>query len=183
MSETIGDWATEGPPAITGVTLELRALDLVAHWKRCGITADWLAGFFAYDFEREGRAAAATVLATAINELIENAVKFCDDKQAPVAITVRHHGDFVRVETRHLVGATRATKLRAALDALGGDLEELFARRIEHQAEPGASGIGLLILKRDYAARVGVRLDAASNGTFEARVQVTLDADQIGGGR
>ena len=181
VPEVIGDLATAGPPALTGVVLELRALDLVAHWKRCGITADWLAGFFAYDFEPEARAAAASVRSTAINELIENAAKFCDDKLAPVAIAVRHHGDFVRLETRNRCDGARAGRLRDALAALGGDLDALFAARIERQEETGASGLGLLILKRDYGARVGARLTPGAGDTFEVELQVTLDAEQIGG--
>jgi len=48
--------------ALTGVDLELRALELVAHWRRCGHTADWLARFFSYDFDLETREAATSVL-------------------------------------------------------------------------------------------------------------------------
>ena len=181
---TIGSFAAADrrAPAITGVSLELRALELVAHWKRCGLTADWLAGFFAYDFERDVRIAAETVLTTAINELIENAAKFCADKQAGVTISVHHHGDFMRIETRNRADDARIMKLRAAIDALDGDLDALFAERIAHQAEPGASGIGLVILKKDYAARVGARIAPTGPRLWEAHVQVTIDTEQIGGG-
>lgn len=179
MGELAAD--AEGPPAITGVAVELRGIELVAHWKRCGLTADWLAGFLSYDFDRDTRARAANVLATVINELVENAAKFCADKQAKVAISVRHHGDFVRIETRHLVDDGRADKLRAALAALDGDLDALFAERIEHQTEPGASGIGLVILKKDHAARIGVHLVPDRAGMWDALVQVSLDVEAIGG--
>lgn len=182
MSDTIvGDWSEGGPRAITGTEISVRALELVAHWKRCGLTADWLAGFFAYDFEIDCRDAAASVLATTINEVIENAAKFCADKSAPITIAVRHHGDFIRIETRNRANATQAANLRAAMMELAtSDLGELFARRIEHQSEPGASGLGLLILKKDYHAKLGVKLVPAGTES-DVHVQVTLDTEEVSG--
>jgi hypothetical protein len=178
----IGTAGSDDAPALTSVSLDLRALDLVTHWKRCGLSADWLAAFFAYDFELGKRRAAESVLATAINELIENAAKFCADKRAMVTLSVHQHGDFIRLETRNLADDARTTKLREAVDSLAGDLDALFAKRIEQQDEPGASGVGLLILKKDYGARIGARLIEQSAGVWEVRMQVTLDVTDFEGG-
>jgi len=171
LSETIvvGDFvdAAQSPPAITGAAVELRALDLVAHWKRCGLTADWLAPYFAYDFEPEARDAAQNVLATAVNELLENAAKFCADKRSTLRLSVRHHGDFIRIETMSVADDARTAAFRAVLEELGrADLAELFARRIEHPQEPGSSGVGLVILKKDY-------------GGWDVHVQLSLDAEEV----
>ena len=181
MTSIVGEWSEAGPPAIMGMQVSLRALDLVVHWKRCGLTADWFAAFFVYDFPVEDRPAATSVLSTAINELIENAVKFCSDKTQPVSIAIRHHGDFVRLETINRVDAVRADKLRLAIDEIiTSDLGVLFARRIEHQAEAGASGLGLLILKKDYNAKIGLKL-VPVGGELDVHVQVTLQVEEVSG--
>jgi hypothetical protein len=177
-----GDFADEAalPPAITGVALELCALDLVAQWGRCGMSADWLAAYFAYDFEPTGRAAANAVLATAVNEVLENAAKFCADKRGVVRLAIRHHGDVIRIETTTVADRKRAQAFRDVLEELDrADLGELFASRVEHQREPGASGVGLIVLKRDYRARIGARLKPRPDGHWEVRVQVVLNAEDI----
>jgi len=178
----IGDFvdAADGPPAMTSVELKLRALDLVAHWKRCGVAADSLAAYFAYDFEPDVRAAAVSVLSTAINELLENAAKFCADKRGSLEVSVRHHGELVRIETRHTAAAGRVLAFQGVLAELGrASLPELFAERIEHQKEPGASGIGLIILKKDYGARIGARLQPRPDGQWDVQVQVSLDVEEV----
>jgi hypothetical protein len=168
------------PAAITGVDLGLRALDLVMHWKRCGMTADWLAGFVAYDCDPAARGNAVGVLSTIVNELLENAAKFCADKTAVVGVAVHHHGEFVRVETRNVADARRVAAFRAALDDLAtSPLDDLFAKRIERAREPGSPGIGLLLLKKDYGARIGVRLDARGDARWDVRVRVAIQTEEI----
>lgn len=183
MSEpvVVGDFVdgAAGPAALTGVELDLRALDFVAHWKRCGLTADWLAAYLAYDFEPATRGAAVNVLSTAINELLENAAKWCADKRGPVRVAVRHHGDFVRIETQNVADERRSRAFRETLADLEGDLDALFARRIEHQKEPGASGVGLVILKKDYGARIGARFAVRPDGHWDVHVQLSLDAEEV----
>jgi hypothetical protein len=167
-------------PALTGVEIDLRALELVAHWRRCGLTADWLARFFSYDFAPDTRDAAVSVLSTAINELLENAVKFCNNKRQGVRINVRHHGDFVRIETGNTAVDPHVRTLRATVEELGREpLDALFARRMQERAAPGSSGIGLLILKKDYRARVGVRLTPLEGGEWEVRVRTDLDIADV----
>lgn len=117
-----------------------------------------------------------------INELIENAAKFCADKTEALTIAVRHHGDVIQIETQNRTDPVRAERLRIALDELaGGDLEAVFARRIEHQAEPGASGLGLLILVKDYGAQMCARLIKTATGDKHVQVQVTLAVEEVSG--
>jgi hypothetical protein len=180
--ELLGTWVDEPSPAISGAELSLRALELVTHWKRCGLTADWLAGFCAYDFEPAARTAANNVLSTAINELIENAAKFCADKTEPLVVAAHHHGDVIRIETRNRVDLRQAERLRRALaDLTASDLDAVFAQRIEHQAAPGASGVGLLILVKDYHAKVGAKLVVLPSGQLDAHIAVTLEAEEVSG--
>jgi hypothetical protein len=178
---TIGAWVGSASSPITSTELTLRALDLVAHWKRCGLTADWLGSFLQYDFEPEARAAASELLSTVMNELVENAAKFAADKNAPLHLAARHHGDAIVLETRSVADEARVERLRSAMLALESeDLAELFQRRIERQNEPGSSGLGLLILKRDYGVRLAARFEPRAPGLWNVVVQAVLDTEEVG---
>lgn len=177
----LGHFSQAAPmTALTGVELQLRAIELVAHWRRCGLTADWLAHFFAYDFAPNTRETAVSVLSTVINELLENAAKFSGDKQRNVGISVRHHGEFMCIETHSTAADGQVAVLRDTMDDLGREpLDELFARRMQTKALPGASGIGLLILKKDYGARLGVKLSPLSADEWDVQVRVELDMANV----
>ena len=70
-SEPIG---VEAP--LAELRVELAALDAVSEWRRCGMTADFAAKYFAC--ASSNPVTAASVLATVINELVENAVRIED---------------------------------------------------------------------------------------------------------
>ncbi|HZL17003.1 MAG TPA: hypothetical protein VFG23_04570 [Polyangia bacterium] len=177
----LGDLPASPPTeALTGVEIELRALELVAHWRRCGLTADWLARFVAYDCAIDSRGAAFSVLSTAINELLENAVKFCNDKRKSTRISVRHYGEFVRIETRNSAISPHVGTLRTTIEELGREpLDALFAERMQEKSKPGSSGIGLLLLKKDYGARLSVRLTAMDGGEWDILVRADLDISDV----
>jgi len=178
----LGDFATGGPQAVSEAEVGLRALEFVTHWRRCGLTADWLATFVAYDSEPEVRDNARSVLSTVINELVENAAKFCADKRQHIRIVVRHHGDFIRVETTNGADTARVDAFRTALSELEHtDLDELFTDRIQRQREPSVPGIGLIILKKDYRARIGARLAEGDGGIWDVQVQATVDVQEVEG--
>jgi hypothetical protein len=177
LGQLSGDSA---PDALTGIELELRPLEFIAQWRRCSLTADWLASYLAYDFDETARATALNVLSTVINELVENAVKFTSDKRTKVRVLLAHHGDFVRLVTQNPALAERALLLRETFEELERvSLDALFARRIAEGSVPNAPGVGLLILKRDYAARLGARLTPRPDASFDVEVQVDLDVASV----
>ena len=92
------------------LSVTLIPLDLVTEWARCGQTADYLARFLAYDFEK--RELAASVLSTVVNELVENAVKFSSDKTLPAQIVVRQFGDRISITTSNNATAAQAESFR-----------------------------------------------------------------------
>lgn len=176
----VGDFAEhESRQALSGASLELPALSLIAHWHRCGMTADWLAGFMAYDFEH--RESASNVLATVVNELLENAAKFCAGSFEPVGLSVRHYGDEVRVEVRNCTEAKHAEALRSHLARLEEeDPDGLFASLVERAGEPGSPGVGLLLLRRNYGAAIAVRADPPDGDRpWLIRIQTTLPAEEL----
>jgi hypothetical protein len=165
---------------VSGVSVEMPALDLVAHWRRCGLSADFLAGYMAYDFAN--RPVATNVLSTVINEILENAAKFSADKRRLVRILVAQQGDVVCIEATNVVKPAQAETFRARLtEVLGADPEELFLRHMEeaHAAPPGSPGVGFIVLRKDYRANLGARIAPRSDGLLDVTIQVALPSEEV----
>jgi hypothetical protein len=176
----IGKFEDPSVNPLSGVAVEMPALDLVAHWRRCGMSADFLAGYMAYDYAN--RPVATNVLSTVINEILENAAKFSADKRCQVRVAVTQHGDSVCVEASNTTSPDRAESFRKCLEeVLSVDAEELFRRHLESasSAPPGAPGVGLVVLRKDYEAELGVRITPRADGLFEVTVQVRLSAEEV----
>jgi hypothetical protein len=166
-------------PPPTSPSIAMPAMDFVVQWNRCGITADYLADYLAYAFER--RDVARSVITTAANELLENAAKFSSDKKSAVRISARLRGDSLELEVENVADADHVDALTAVLDALSrGEAASLFASRIESNER---GGLGLIILARDYAARLGARIVSANGGsldqTFSVTVRASIAADEV----
>ena len=175
----LGELAEISGPALGSIDLELVPLDMITHWQRCGATADWAAHQLAYNFDH--RETAANVLATVINELLENAVKFASDKRRPIRLRVAQRGDRVVIETENAADSAQARVLEAHVGALFADRGELFAHLVARAAagEIGAPGVGLLVVRRDFGATLGVELSPLADDDQLVRVRVTLDADAL----
>ena len=78
--------------------------------------------------------------------------------------------------------ADRAESFRKCLEeVLNVDAEELFRRHLESapSAPPGAPGVGLVVLRKDYEAELGVRITPRADGLFEVTVQVRISAEEV----
>lgn len=167
---------TQSPKSLAGIELRLQPRELTRHWQRCGQTADWISSYLVHDVEQSAKAHLKNVFSTVINELLENAVKFSTPDAPDITIAVRHHGTFVRIETRNLTSYARAERLEKTLEDLAQSaLDALFARRVAMGSDADAPGVGLLIIKRDYGARVRAVLTPRSDGTRDVHVIVDLD--------
>jgi hypothetical protein len=160
---------------LAGLELILRPQDFLRQWQRCGQTADWIANYLVHDIEPSGRSDAKNVLSTVINELLENAIKFSSDDPEDVKVAVRHRGSFISIETRNVTSAARARLLEKTLEELDtATLDSLFARRVAGN-DADAPGVGLLIIKRDYGARVDAVLTPRDDGASDVHLTVELD--------
>ena len=176
-----GTYLTKTSEAISKLELRLMPLDLVAHWHRCSMTADYLAGFMAYHFEDHHTA--HSILSTILNELLENTVKFSVDKTMPVGIVMGLSGDSIIFETMNVAEKKQAEKFAVFVRRLiDGDANELFVEQLEHTArsDSSSSGVGLITLKKDYGAGIGVRIQPSTHrGLYDVSVQVVLDTKEV----
>jgi hypothetical protein len=166
--------------ALNELAVTLVPIDVVSEWRRCSETADYLARYFAYDFD--DRETAALVLSTVINELVENTVKFSGDKSIAGAIVVRQFGDRMSITTTNVAQPAQAEILHTAVARITeGDPEALFAERVAHPPEVGSAGIGLIMLRKDYDAQMNVRTSphTTRGDLVLVEMEVTLDNREV----
>jgi hypothetical protein len=166
---------------LSTVDIRVSAVDIVVHWRRCALTADFLAGFLA---PTSGEAA-HTQLSMVIDELLENAVKFCADVTTPVEVSVRNFGEVVEVEASNVCDQQRARDLEQSVRrVLENDPERLFLEQIERTAveDPEASRLGFITLCLHGGARLGARIvETNQDGLYNVSVQVLLPTQELGG--
>lgn len=176
MSDPIvlGAWVpAPARPPLCGADLALVPLDLLTQWRRCGMIADFLAGYVAYAFER--RETAHSVLSTTVNELVENVAKFSADKREGGGVALRHQGDVVVVEACNLADAAAVARLGENLAELAaGDPGEVFARRVAERR-----GLGLALIAKDTRARMGATVTALAGGLSKVVLRAVIPAEEV----
>lgn len=171
-----GRFDADTAPVLTSVSVALPVLDMLVEWRRCGMTADYLADYLAYAFER--RDVARTVISTAANELLENAAKFSIDRRSTVRASARLRGSALELEVENVTDAEHAGRLADLVDALArGDAAALFAERLEARER---GGLGLIVLVKDYAAGLAARItERDGSAAFAVTVRVSMAADEV----
>ena len=173
--------ANDAERPLSELSLSIVPLAVVEEWTRCSETADFVARYFAHDFG--DRELAGNVLSTVVNELLENAVKFSTDKSIPTHLTVREYPERLRITTRNVAATAQAEAFGAVVARLAeGDPEAMFAERIASPPATGGAGIGLIILRKDYGARVRARITPSDrDGAEVVDVEVEIDNREVEG--
>lgn len=137
-------------------------------WNQCSVAADFFAEYFVdvgeggLTDEAERRDFVGSV-GYVLNELIENAVKFCAGGTVVIDAGVEA-GEFVVVVSNQVSGdAVDGLRVKFA-ELLDGDPAELLMQRVEDNAanpDLTTSGLGFLTMLSDYKARLGWRFDPA----------------------
>lgn len=163
---------------LSTVDVHMSARDMVVQWRRCSLTADFLANFLAPGFCRQEPV--RSQVSMVIDELLENAVKFAVDADRPVSVSVLDYGDAIRVEARNQCDRAHAADLEASIRrVLETDPETLFLEAIERSAleDPSVSRLGIITLCTHAGARIGARIvETSQDGLYDVTVQVQLQA-------
>jgi hypothetical protein len=179
MSDTTHADLSQQKP-LSSLELRFLPLDFVMEWDRCGLAADYFAAHMAHTFG--GRDAVRALLSTVLNELIENAVKFSSDKSHAASVSMNNFGELIAFETRNRTDARRADALQVLVRALEAQsAEELFLARIARPAESAGSpsGLGLLVLEKDYGVRLAIKIEPVADGGFDVFVQAVMRSDDL----
>lgn len=158
----------------------LNAEDMSRNWRRCGLTADFLARYYSYYFpyrekatDRISRETAENNISYILNELIENTAKYSDAEIKGVEVRVSlRETDVVFEVSNHVTERRAESFIRLARDLLEGNPEELYVTQLEKNTD--SSGLGYLTMINDYGVSLGFKVDKAGNGVFRVTVQATM---------
>lgn len=166
MDGIIGEYK-EPSAAGPRVTLVFYPGAFPVKWNHCSVTADFFAEYFAGVHEaglddEDARRDFVGSVGYVLNELIENAIKFCAGGTVEVDACVID-GEFLVVVSNQIVATTVEALQTRFADLLCGDPQELLLQRVEENAanpELTTSGLGFLTMLSDYRAKLGWRFDA-----------------------
>lgn len=154
MNIVIGDYLQE---LTFDAQLELtfHPEEFPVHWRRAALTADFAASWFG-----DAGDGVADAVSYALNELVENAIKFGTAGRVEVVVGIA--GDELVMRVSNQLPRVDVPALRALLEEMiSEDPWELIVKRVEANAEDpesNRSGLGFLTLLTDYDARLGWRV-------------------------
>lgn len=187
--QTFGDFQDEAVISREYLTIVFSpsSLSLRERWRTNRLSANFLADYFSTFFPGEGQPASMMdpkselmgVITYIANELLENAMKFSDATSSEaVMLTLQLYPNKLVFVTKNQIDALTEVQLRAFIqELLSSDAMELYIQQVEQaQVEDStSSGLGILTLINDYAARVGWQFEAVEGAGMIVTTKVQLE--------
>ena len=174
MVKTFGHFLedTSNTPEFLLIGFSPSAIPLKQRWRNNGLSAsfiaDYLVTFLPVDETKPEMVDKRNKLIGAVryiaNELLENAMKFNhEDAQQPVSIKLELMNDRVVFRAFNAIDPETVDRFQAFIQELTmNDPGELLIRQVEKNTLENwdSSGLGLLTIMNDYAAKLGWKFDA-----------------------
>lgn len=135
--------------------ISLLPLDIFDFWERCGQFSDFVADYFRHNFADQP--GCKNLISTVINELVENSVKYSKNKSQPIELIVRKRGHRLVISITNSVPRHQKERFSSICHELfERDLDDLYVERVQSASDNATySGLGLILLKKDYNAQLG----------------------------
>lgn len=173
--EIFGDFIEELPPSteylIVGFSPSSRSIK--ERWRNNGLSADFVADYLSTFFGNGNSASEAReyqdTISAAVNyianELLENAMKFCDETwNSPTTIQLHLYEERIILLSCNGIDSDRALKLQKFIDTLlNSDPQELYLSQLEKtvtEESHTTSGLGYLTLINDYGVKIGWKFES-----------------------
>jgi hypothetical protein len=167
------------------------AFPLKQRWRNNGLSADFLADYMTTflpisdDDDPETNDKQAEIkggVSYVANELLENAMKFNDDKsQQSISIQFQLYADHLVLTLSNSIPPQNVKKFQDFIqDLLHADPQEFYIRQIERAEDdcPTTSGLGLLTMMDDYMAQLGWKFETIQQNpeviVVTTRVQLAI---------
>ncbi|NQY75322.1 MAG: hypothetical protein HRT90_11295 [Candidatus Margulisbacteria bacterium] len=155
--------------------------DLVTFWKRCGLTADFMAEYQSFNFEDAEKA--TNILSSVVNELLENAVKFSTDKNEPLCLSMSYSGEHLDIIVKNIADSESAEIFKKYVqNIMTKDVERLFFDQLENISDKGPeeSRLGLLTIVKDFGGQLGLNISPHNqNGMHKITLKVVLNKKEV----
>ncbi|TGK52959.1 DUF6272 family protein [Leptospira bouyouniensis] len=159
------------------IEIHLKPLDLMRYWRRIGILSDFIGYFYGFSFLPNvpsdsmdmKNSEIVNSISTVFNELLENAAKYSYDKKADIEISLIHRGQSFEMLVRNKTNESNVSLYEASLKEIfsASDLEKLYFQKIEsNDPNSNRSGIGLIMVLKDYPVEMEVTLETERDDTI-----------------
>lgn len=160
-------------PAEGELNISLNPIDMATYWRRCGAVADFVANFYhnTSTVVDEGN---KNLVSTVFNELIENATKYSTKRDSEIKVNIKLYNTILKMHIVNECNKTNYEALKNGVDKLlsEGDLDGLYINKMIAKSENSKeSGIGLLMIIKDYDIKIGLRISDLGNDLYKVEVQ------------
>ena len=161
-------------------TVRFLPLDMFDNWQRGSVLSDFIAAYFRHNFPKDEEYG---LISTVVNELVENAVKFTTNNSLPVELTLKKAPGRMLIQAANIVPVNRCQPFMAVCRELfEKDLDELYMERIKQdRTDSDASGLGLLLIRKDYSSKLSFefRFDEDSTVRVTATAELSFQDDGV----
>ena len=167
------DFIPDTLPSQGEVMILLQPIDLVTFWKRCGLLANFGAAFYSY--VNKAISQNENLISTVFNELIENAAKFSKKREAQIVMKIKLFNTTLKLTVQNTINRSTYLNFSTLIQELleSTDLESLYFQKLESKTENDtSSGLGLLMLLKDYPIKMGVKFDEIDSDTYTVTTNV-----------
>ncbi|WCL50315.1 slr1658 superfamily regulator [Leptospira sp. GIMC2001] len=162
-------------PPESHIYLRLQPIDMMSQWKRIGLVSDFTADFFANnqslsDYVRNS-------VSTVVNELIENAAKFAKPRNGLIDLDLKYYSTIIKIEVRNVVSDRMRLNFESHIKKyLSGDIEMMYFDHLESLVNKSdTSGMGYLMMYKDYPIRFGYQFKKMESDRHETTVEAYLN--------
>ncbi|EMY62160.1 slr1658 superfamily regulator [Leptospira terpstrae] len=173
------NFISENLPPDGQLRLIFQPIDMTSYWSRCGLTANFVAGFYSYCYEASETKANA--LSTIINELLENASKFSKAMEGKINVELKQYGNLLRIDVLNVASKTLRDSFELFVNKLlSENVEEMYFSTLETKVDGDTqSGLGLLMILKDYPVRFGYSFNEIDADTHEITVRAIINVEEI----
>ncbi|MBM9579122.1 ATP-binding protein [Leptospira sp. 201903070] len=166
-------------PSESEFSLKLRPMDLRVQWKRCSLTADYISNFCSFPEKLDPDS--SNTISIVLNELIENAAKFSKDRKGEILLELKYYSEILKIEIKNSMDEISKNKLENSISVLlNRNSDEIYLNKLkESSSKEVNSGIGLLLLSKDFPVRLGFLINEVSFGIYEITVRAYLDLNEV----
>jgi len=166
-------------PAEGDLKFTVKPIDLITHWRRCGIIANFVA-----EYHESGETEIdKNIVSTVFNELIENASKYSTKRDSEIQIEVKRYNKILKMQVSNTSNQSYFESLinRLTLIINSQNLDDLFYNEMSKKASGDKqSEIGLLLIFKDYQVKLGAKLVEKGEDLFDITVQAYYFIDNNG---
>ncbi|NEO28756.1 MAG: ATP-binding protein [Kamptonema sp. SIO4C4] len=188
MTQIFGDFIQNLPesPEYLILGFSPSSVPLQQRWRNNGLSADFLADYFTTFFPvdennpdtQRHQAEVKNAVSYVANELLENAMKFNDDRNdSPISIALHLSADKLIFLLTNRVSLEQSQDFQNYIqELLNADPQEMLLVQLEKNAleETSTSRLGYLTMLNDYQAKLGWKFEPPVDSTLPVTIVTTM---------